>query len=254
MTTMAAWPIFRDGRHNAVYLASDSRITWGSRRRWDAGRKLFTCRQSADIFGYSGDVLFPSQVLAQIAELVDHGLLFNAESRSRKRHAAAVEAIQASHGRHHQAPDTPFEILHISRHRDGGEAEFSAWVLEYSGGGNWVDRSVSLEPFAPLLFGSGAARLAERIAKRLPCGGDDINSVVFSGFCRALDARSDARSGGAPQLVGLFSKDSGQVFGVIHEEQRFLHGLRSAPSMSRGCSGATRISGRSMAPVSSPRS
>ena len=44
-----------------IYLASDSRITWGSaNRRWDAGRKLFTSDKSSHAFGYCGDVVFPS--------------------------------------------------------------------------------------------------------------------------------------------------------------------------------------------------
>lgn len=231
MTTMVAWLALNLGEPNAVYLASDSRITWGTaRRRWDAGRKLFTCRRSADIFGYCGDALFPTQVLGQIAELADNGLLFNPLTRSEKRHAAAVAVIQASHARRHNAPDTGFEILHITRQGEGKRAEFQAWVTRYSGASRgWEDRSVELTASTPLVFGSLAAKLAEKIGSRLPAGEQETNAIVFSTFCDGLEKQSDARSGGVPQLVGLFADREAQVFGIVHDGERFFHGLPAGP-------------------------
>jgi hypothetical protein len=58
MTTLIAWVAFTDtGEHpelpRAVYMASDSRITWGSSgRRWDAGRKLFSPHEQPHLFGH----------------------------------------------------------------------------------------------------------------------------------------------------------------------------------------------------------
>ena len=52
------------------YIASDSRITWGNNDIFDYCKKVFTCKQFPEIFGYCGDVLFPSIVLSQIAEMI----------------------------------------------------------------------------------------------------------------------------------------------------------------------------------------
>ena len=51
---------------------SDSRITWPN-AHWDAGQKLFVSTRFPDIFGYSGDVQFPTLALRQILDRMDQG-------------------------------------------------------------------------------------------------------------------------------------------------------------------------------------
>ncbi len=116
MTTLIAWISIDQNAPSAFYMASDSRISWGSEwARWDAGRKLFACRSYADMFGYAGDVVFPCLVLGQIAEAIDSQLLFHANDISESRHAKFVSAVQASFDRRHNVPDTDFILLHGSR-------------------------------------------------------------------------------------------------------------------------------------------
>jgi hypothetical protein len=75
MTTLVAW-LGVDSRGPAsLYLASDSRITWGGSASWDRGRKLFACRQKPYLFGYCGEAFFPSQLLGQVTERIDANLL-----------------------------------------------------------------------------------------------------------------------------------------------------------------------------------
>src|SRR5579864_7490961 len=72
MTTLVPWCSVDSRGSSALCMASDSRITWGSEvKRWDAGRKLFACKATADIFGYVGEVFFPSLVLGQITAAAD---------------------------------------------------------------------------------------------------------------------------------------------------------------------------------------
>ena len=59
----------------SIYIAADSRITW-DKRTFDHGKKVFAFRNSPDILGYAGDVMFPSIVVNQIVEMADGGLLF----------------------------------------------------------------------------------------------------------------------------------------------------------------------------------
>lgn len=254
MTTMVAWIATNLGAPGAVYLASDSRITWGGAgSRWDAGRKLFACRQSADIFGYYGDAFFPSQLLGQITAVVDLGLMFNPQTGSEKRHACVVAAMEASHARHHNVRDAEFTILHISRHGEGTTASFRAWTTRYRGArSGWEDSAVELNASAPLVFGSGAARLSEKISRRLPADERETNAIVFSTFCETLVRQSDSRSGGVPQLVGLFAQRPAQTIGIIHEGVRYLHGLPAGPIHSGRLEwrdqGFQAIDGRSLKP------
>ena len=48
---------------------------------------------------------------------------------------------------------------------------------------------------------------------------------VFSAFCDALQSGEDKRSGGAPQLVGVYRKGAAESFGIIYKNNRYLFGL-----------------------------
>ena len=77
MTLLASWLAVDSRAPSAVYIMSDSRISWDNRAFFDYGKKVFGCKNYPDIFGYCGDVLFPSIVLNQIVDIADHGLLFD---------------------------------------------------------------------------------------------------------------------------------------------------------------------------------
>ena len=87
MTSFIAWAGIDSRAVSSVYFASDSRLSVPllynpatgkieKRWYWDYGRKLFASNISPDIFAYVGDVLFPSQVLGQMVDLIDVGVLF----------------------------------------------------------------------------------------------------------------------------------------------------------------------------------
>jgi hypothetical protein len=126
-------------------MASDSRITWGSsRRRWDAGRKLFACAYHQDIFGFIGEVIFPSLVLGQVVEAADRGLIFaDLEDYPKERHEEFVETVKISFGRRHSAPDHNFQILHGARMSSGLECKFLMWLLSCSAHDqSWCDQEI----------------------------------------------------------------------------------------------------------------
>ncbi|MEP2508894.1 MAG: hypothetical protein ABJH72_06030 [Reichenbachiella sp.] len=50
----------KDGKEiSSIYIASDSRYTWGKAKRYDYGLKVFGSSKHPEIFGFCGDVLFP---------------------------------------------------------------------------------------------------------------------------------------------------------------------------------------------------
>src|SRR4051794_8066200 len=57
-------------RATAVFLGAQA-VPLGRRPK-----AFFTCKRHADIFGYTGDVVFPGLVLGQIVEAADAALLF----------------------------------------------------------------------------------------------------------------------------------------------------------------------------------
>lgn len=76
MTLLVSWVGVDPRGPASAYIATDSRISWSEENVFDYGRKVFALDNHPDIFGYVGDVLFPSIVLTQIAEMADTGLLF----------------------------------------------------------------------------------------------------------------------------------------------------------------------------------
>jgi hypothetical protein len=87
MTTLFSWLSVDNRGPSSIYIVSDSRITWGSSgKRWDSGRKVFATK-SADIFGYCGEVLFPSLVLSQLGDLIDRDILWSSDCAAENRHS-----------------------------------------------------------------------------------------------------------------------------------------------------------------------
>jgi hypothetical protein len=240
VTTLVSWGAVDQRGPSALYMASDSRITWGSERlRWDAGRKLFACRVCADIFGYVGEVIFPSLVLGQIIAAADDGLLFNPDDSAELRHAAIVQTVKTSFQSRHHAPDYDFAILHGAREAEGMTASFHLWLLSYfsatsAAPARWTDEEVSVgthESSLIISLGSGG-HVVEKQNDALKIDPQGRTSrAVFWAFCDALRSKADPLSGGAPQLVGLYRKGRPQSFGVSYNGHRYYQGLLVQDSM-----------------------
>ena len=79
MTLLASW-IGVDNKKNgpkpcSLYIVSDSRISWPNGNKYDNYKKVFGMKNHPDVFGFCGDVLFPSIVLGQLIPQIDAGLL-----------------------------------------------------------------------------------------------------------------------------------------------------------------------------------
>lgn len=172
MTTLAAWSGVDPRGPSSLYLVSDSRISWGSYlNRWDAGRKLFACKSTPDVFGYVGDVLFPSLMLGQIIAAADDGMLFPMEASAEARHAIVAETVKVSLGSRFNAPDRSFAILHGARDGRGMNARFRLWTLTYVAStwtrpAVWTDEELSIDKTQSALhtaLGSGGAQSRSRM-------------------------------------------------------------------------------------------
>lgn len=60
------------------------------------GRKVFTCRIEPHMFGYCGDVVFPSLAIAQIVSAIDNGVLFRAKASADDKHEAVYASLKKS--------------------------------------------------------------------------------------------------------------------------------------------------------------
>jgi len=228
MTLLLSW-LGVDSRGPAsIYIASDSRISWGGTNRWDYGRKVFGFKEHSDILGYCGDVLFPSQVLSQIIDLGDHGLLFESNAPCKEKFESIKEKIVQIFNSYPSDQQTVIGdylgILHASRDI---KKQFFCHLIEWTRGKGWSGRETKFkDPSDKLIvLGSGSNEFLKKFQRYWESENKKTSRAVFHCLCDTLFNVADQYCGGAPQLVGLYRIGNAKNFGIIRSERRYLLGV-----------------------------
>lgn len=213
----------------ALYIVSDSRITWGKHEnRWDSGQKTFASSKTPDIFGYCGSAFFPTQILNQVTRQIEAGILFNSNANARERHGRWLTTVQSSLNNSHGAVIEDFTLLHGSRNGDGMKCEFLLWKSTWSQKkGIWVDEEIKLSSqYSQFLAVSGTGRktLEARISSLSKEKDATTSRLAFQTLFSSIDAGDDKLSGGAPQMVGIYRVKPAQHFGMIWKNRRYFCG------------------------------
>jgi hypothetical protein len=225
VTTLAAWASVDSRRTSACYLASDSRISWSTSSGWDSGQKLFVSSRFPDIFGYCGDVQFPTLALRQVLDRVDHGLLIPARASARERNERVVEELGRAYRGYPAHGSGQSTVVHFARDGERKDAAFALWRIDWSSSSPIESTPMEL-PTASVIgvaLGSGCSVLIDRNEQWKKAQGRTARGV-FSSFCEAIGSGKDRFTGGAPQLVGLYPTGAGKLFGVIINGQRYIAG------------------------------
>jgi hypothetical protein len=229
MTLVVSWIGIDSRKISSLYIASDSRISWGDKAKFDNGRKVFGCINYPVIIGYCGDVLFPSIVINQLVNLADEGLLFSLNSSNEdKFHAFYEKLIQ-------QFNNYPSEICGITAGtlevlfacRTGETDFFCRKVMWAKENNTWTFENIPFSKYSDKLFiiGSGREEFEGKFREFLRSNEAKTSRAVFQCLCETLENINDNYCGGAPQLVGLYNRFNSQKFGIIHENKRYLHGV-----------------------------
>jgi len=222
----------------ALYLLTDSRITWGtSADRWDGGQKTFHSRRFPDIFGYCGDAYFPPMMLRQIVEQLDAGLLCGDDSVPEHRHMILLSAMKNAIDRISvNPPRIDFVIYHGARTGSGMQSKFSLWETRYlQNEAAWIDaqRDIALtHSYLAQVAGSGANSIKRENAKWQATSAAQTSRSSIWAFFGSLRSNSDKLSGGPPQMVGLWRIGSGRPFGVVWNGWPYVAGLRASGDLS----------------------
>ena len=171
--------------------------------------------------------MFPSQVLAQIVEHIDAGLFFKVDETPQGKSEKIFSSLKNSFVGYPIQQASQVSVLYCTRQNVGKKPIVYAWSISWKAG-KW---EMNLLPFLPttsaLLFamGSGEMTLRKFYDKWNNSEIGNTSRNVFSAFCDALKSGGDPRSGGAPQLVGLYREGAARSFGVIFNNERYLFGL-----------------------------
>jgi len=219
----------KDGPKPAsIYIASDSRISWrNTTAKFDYGKKVFGCKNSPDIFGYCGDVLFPSIVLNQLVSIADQGLLFSPEWNCTQKFQAIIDKLVQMFNQYPSEIEgittDSIEIIYASTEKD---RSFYCQKMKWrKSTGKWKVDDVKYGEYSDKLFvaGSGAGEFLEKLEEYQNYS--RTSSAIFHCFCDTLFNIKDKYCGGAPQLVGLYRKFNSQVFGIVYNNKRYLEGM-----------------------------
>lgn len=224
MTSIASWVGIDQRRPSSLYIASDSRITWGSKTPWDHGRKTFASSARPHIFGYWNDVLFPALALPSVIQRIDDGFFGGEDSEFGQAVYETIRALWSTYPPEHR---NSFGILHGHRIGEGMACEFILNVIAYDSSGDaWTFRRIDLPETSSFLRieGSGGkiVRQTHQVWESSDASG--TSRAAFSAFTEALRSGQDPLSGGGPQLVGLYRKDPGRTFGTVFGGKRYFAG------------------------------
>jgi len=234
MTTLVAWIVFtptgdKPELPRAIYIASDSRISWGSKSHtWDAGRKLFSPTYEPHLFGYCGDVVFPSLMLGQISTAINRNVFFELNSTAEEKHAQFVNSIQKSFNRQFNAPNEGFSIVHAFRSNSWPSTEYHFWLVEFiAKSKSWTSTKVPIPNSTSTLIslGTGARGLKSEFTKWEKSASGGMSRAIFSAFCDNLSNGNDPLSGGPAQISALYSALPPQTIGVVKDRKFYLNGL-----------------------------
>ncbi|MBK9105985.1 MAG: hypothetical protein IPL92_15780 [Saprospiraceae bacterium] len=233
MTLLVSWiglDSKKDGnKPSSLYIASDSRISWGNLAHFDFGRKVFGCKNSSDIFGYCGDVLFPTIVLNQIIDAADQGLLFKPDWDCKQKFQTVIDKLIQSFNKYPKevsgiTADT-LEIIYASRDDD---KKFFCQKMKWTKAINkWASEEVEFSGYSDKLFviGSGRQEFLEKFDLHWQSENSRTSRAVFHSFCDTLTGIKDKHCGGAPQLVGLYRSFNARFYGIIKGKKRYFNGM-----------------------------
>ena len=227
MTSLISWIGIDQRGPASAYFASDSRITWGGKNGWEHGRKLFASSKYPHILGYCGDVLFPTQTLSQVIEMIDAGLLLDNSDTIDVSVEKMVSVISSAFDTYPSTAKKRFEVLYCFREGDGVSALFHLRHIVFDPIQAPRVSIINLPAHSDIVANLGTGAVSMRASlepwKASEVGG--TSRAVFSAFSDSLRSGIDRNSAGPPQLVGLQRRFAAKTFGIVWEQRRYFYGL-----------------------------
>ncbi|MDC0274181.1 MAG: hypothetical protein P8M30_13345 [Planctomycetaceae bacterium] len=155
MTSLISWTGIDNRGPASLYIASDSRLS-NSTASWDCGRKVFACRNSPDIFGYCGAVLLPSQIISQLTDAIDSGILFPVDATPEQRLLIAKQYISDAASSFPE--QSPFKIAYGTRNGEGFGASFYVATISWVNNKKVKVAEYEMPEQSDLVFAAGSGK------------------------------------------------------------------------------------------------
>ncbi|VGG99223.1 Uncharacterised protein [Klebsiella quasipneumoniae] len=230
MTTLISWITYDQRGPASLYIASDSRFSWGNSTYWDSGRKIYFSNKYPDIFGFCGDVMFCSQIMSQITSYIDACHVFEHTTSSDSRFDLIYNLVKRSFG------DYPlkfslknFQILYATREK---KRCFHIYLIEWIKNEDinkmWKKRKITLPTKTGIIesLGTGGELYRKHYIDNYKSSEiGEFSRSYYSALSSHIESGLDNLTGGSIQLAGLFNVGSAKAHGVIKNNRRYIYGM-----------------------------
>lgn len=233
MTLIISWIGVDDKKEGkeiaSIYLASDSRYTWGNAGKYDFGIKVFGSTKHPEIFGFCGDVLFPSTILGQIIPQIDNGILIKDSDDTVVKNNKIFGYIKSSLDTYpKEFLAGTFTILHATRF---GKI-FKLYKTTFGADKQLRNEEIELPNISTKVFsdGSGGVEFDANWQKWQSEKHNDYRTsrAVYHCLYQTLKTIKDPCTGGYSQIVGLYRNKNARLFGIIENDKKYIYGKESS--------------------------
>lgn len=218
MTLLVAW-VAVDRTPASIYIAADSRISWSARTYWDHAQKVFALPETKEIFGYCGDVIFPTQTLNQLSQIAPTGALFESHRcKPDERIQIYAEQLNRSLSSYpKKCLAEPFQILYACCHG----SSFYCYRISYEPSKDLKSEALPLPTRSGTIdvLGTGKKLFKTRYEREPP-----TSYGIFHAFGKTLDLKISG-VGGNPQIVSLYRNGKTAVHAVSYRGSAGLMGI-----------------------------
>jgi hypothetical protein len=233
MTLLLAWIGVDRKKHGkaiaSLYLAADSRFSWGAGVAYDQGSKVFGANAYPEVFGFWGDVTFSTLILGQLVTQIDQQLLITELDTPADKNAKVLGYIETSLNEYPKVVLVQdFSILYGTR----VGKDFYLFQTTYSRQGGISNRQLELPLQSDVVYrgGTGAAEFDRNWVRWKDKHHNDVGTsrAVYHCLEATLAEIQDASTGGMPQVMGLYRIGNARLFGIVHRGKRYLFGKERA--------------------------
>ncbi|MCM1076730.1 MAG: hypothetical protein NC411_05155 [Bacteroides sp.] len=228
MTLIAAWvgvDCKKEGNKiSSIYIASDSRFSWNTNCHYDEGIKVFCSLRHPYIFGYCGDVLFPLHILERIIYKIDIDLLFSPNINSFRDELEIIKEEIESSLCSYPPLLQDFSIICASRK---SYYDFHLGKI-WSKGKTVGCEEIGLPNKSSIVYCDGTGKndlntvMTQLSKDKNPNEG--TSRFYYHCIAKTIKECSSHTVGGVPQLVGLYRKGNGLIFGIVEDGNRYVLG------------------------------
>jgi hypothetical protein len=230
MTLLISWigvDVKKEGnRIGSIYIASDSRYSWDDYSTFDLGSKVLGSSKFPEIFGFCGDVTFAKNVLMQLLQQIDNGLLLSEKDDHVDKNNKIFSYIKTSFIAFPKGKlKEGFTILHATRVKN----EFFCFRTSGKSNASITNFQIELPKVSFNIFseGSGKREFDNNFHKweKETHNNFRTSRAVYHCLEETLERMKDKRTGGKPQVIGLYRIRNSVTFGILHNGKRFLNGM-----------------------------